>query len=150
MPISLLAVAFTVGDPLAPFVVGEEGPGQDSGGDEEEEDFHGVFRISQRGTGGAGEETKLEFWSSNKWANEFRNEPIAVISGQKKGFLHWISLTRRGRFVSLRVHIPAWFLQNCAEPRPENRLYALPFLSTWRNAALAFASAANAGMRVRG
>src|ERR1035438_824675 len=42
----LLAVAAAGGDPLAPFVVGDERGGYEDDGEDAEEDFHGWFRIA--------------------------------------------------------------------------------------------------------
>ena len=41
-----MTVAAAGGDPLAPFVVGEEGRGDDENGENAEENFHSVFRIA--------------------------------------------------------------------------------------------------------
>ena len=42
----LLAIAAAGGDPLAPFVVGDERGGYEDDGENAEEDFHGWFRIA--------------------------------------------------------------------------------------------------------
>ena len=45
----LWAVALAGGDPLAPFVVGDEGAEEDYDGEDGEEPFHGDFRIAWLG-----------------------------------------------------------------------------------------------------
>jgi hypothetical protein len=47
----LLAVAAAGGDPLTPFVVGEEGGGNDQQGENAEENLHDLFRIAWHGRG---------------------------------------------------------------------------------------------------
>ena len=54
MPIRLLAIAFAGGDPLTPFVIGEEGAGDDDSDNDGEKDFHGaqsVDRVPHSGQG---------------------------------------------------------------------------------------------------
>ncbi len=50
-----MAVAAAGGNPLAPFVVGEEGGGDEEDGEDAEEDLHGVFRIAWVGVLWGGE-----------------------------------------------------------------------------------------------
>jgi hypothetical protein len=49
---SLVFARPVIGHPLAPFVVGKEGGGDEEDSEDAEEDFHGVYRIARIETAG--------------------------------------------------------------------------------------------------
>jgi len=99
LPIRLLAIAFAGGDPLTPFVIGEEGAGDDDSDNDGEKDFHGVLRIARTGRGRIGRAEAIEQIGHAARRRtveiEFQIE-ICWSLLYRKGFLHWISLTLYG------------------------------------------------------